>query len=159
LFPGGAPSAHVAAAAVSGVLLALVYAALAATVRDRRLRVFWLAAFAATIFWCGNFYLTPDLLQAALVLPLAATLYLAAVRGSLRLAALAGAWAALVYLAKCYGFPWSIGASLVVVACPASRRPKAVAVVYLAAFLLSSLPWLLALHAAYGHWMFCHAGR
>src|SRR5262249_46634865 len=63
-----------------------------------------------------------------------------------------------VYLAKCYGFPWSIGASLVVAASPVSRRPKTVAAVYAAAFLLGSFPWLLALHAQYGRWGFCYSG-
>ncbi len=165
VFPAGAPAAHAAAVVVSLVVLAEFYCALALAVADLPIRLFWLAALAAAVFLDSVVWITPDLLQATLILPAAAALYLAHKLASWRLAAAAGLLAAFGYLAKSFGFPWAfcLGAAVWIYQYRTGRkitaRPAKITAVYLLAFLLASSFWLSALRIEYGEWTTGLAGR
>lgn len=164
VFPAGVPSAHAAAVLLSLVLLMELYGVLAASVADRRVRAFWLVAVAPVVFSGAVLLLTPDLLQASLVLPLTAVLYLAHKKSSRRLALLAGALATVFYLVKCFGFPWALCLALVTAAYRywvegVRRRVVSITAMYLLVFSLGSFFWMAALRAEYGRWTICLAEK
>ena len=165
VFPAGPTATHALAATLSLVLLAEFYLALAVKVDDRRVRAFWVAALAVAIFPTAVRSLTPDLLLATLVFPLAAIFYRAHQAGSLPLAAAAGLLAALAYLAKTFAFPWALGLAMAAAGYrywtdrKIARVTVQITALYLATFLPLSLLWMAALRGEYGEWTIGMAGK